>query len=139
MLNHNSKQNRRKRLGATMVEFAVVTPILFTLLLAVFEFGWQVVIRHTADNAAYEAARKAIVPGGTAADAIEEANRVMGIVGARSFTVNVTPTVITEATRDIEVTVSGQYADNGIVAARFFNGLGFESRSKLLTERPRRD
>ena len=94
------------------------------------------VIRHTADNAAYEGARAAIVPGGTREDAVNEASRIMRMVGARSFDVQVDPGIITETTPEIEVVVRGQYADNGIVAAKFFQGLGFESRSKQLTERP---
>ena len=128
----------RDRRGAATTEFAIAAPVLFLLLLAIFEFGWQVLIRHTADNAAYEAARRAIVPGGTSADAIDEANRIMGFVGAQEFDVQVDPTDINEDTLEVEVTVSGPYDENGIVAARFFRGLGFSSTSRLLTERPRR-
>jgi len=49
------------RRGATTVEFAITAPVFFLFLLAAFEFGWLNVIRHTADNAAYEAARTAMV------------------------------------------------------------------------------
>jgi Flp pilus assembly protein TadG len=63
------KLNRNHRRGATAVEFALTAPIFFVFLLSAFEFGWLNVIRHTADNAAYEAARAAIVPGATVADA----------------------------------------------------------------------
>lgn len=132
-------KKRSERRGATMVEFAFAAPILMLLLLVIFEFGWQVLIRHTADNAAYEAARKAIVPGGTASEAIDEANRIMGIVGARSFNVNIEPATISDTTSEVVVSVSGQYDQNGIIAARFLSGIGFNSESRLLTERPRRD
>ncbi|MFN3189505.1 MAG: TadE/TadG family type IV pilus assembly protein [Aureliella sp.] len=137
--NTRTFRHHRRRMGAATVEFAVAGPILFFLILSIFEFGWAVLIRHSADNAAYEAARKAIVPGGTSADAINEANRIMGIVGARSFNVRVNPTNITEDTREVEVTVSGAFANNGIVASRIFPGVNFESATKMLTERPRRD
>lgn len=131
------RESSPKRRGATTVEFAIAAPLLFLLLLAVFEFGWQVVIRHTADNAAYEASRAAIVPGGTREDALNEANRIMQIVGARSFDVQVNPAVLTEKTAEVEVVIRGEYANNGLIAAKFFEGFSFESRSKQLTERPR--
>lgn len=129
---------KQNRLGATAVEFAVAAPVFLLTLLAIFEFGWMVVIRHTADNAAYEGVRDAIVPGGTAADAQNEANRIMDIVGARSIQVEVTPSNITPETNEVEVTVSGQYSDNGLLVTRFLRGAKFESTSRMLTERPRR-
>ena len=80
--------NRR---GATAVEFAITAPMFFLFLLAAFEFGWLNVMRHTADNAAYEAARTAMVPGATAADATTKAKTLLNIVGTRGATVTVTP------------------------------------------------
>ena len=61
----HAKQNRT---GATAVEFAIVAPVFFLILFAMFEFSRVNVLRHTADNAAYEASRVAIIPGATAAD-----------------------------------------------------------------------
>lgn len=132
MMNH-----KPRRRGVTAVEFAITAPIFFFVLIAGFEFGWHAVIRHTADNAAYEAARIAIVPGATAAEATAEADRIMRIVGARSFNIDVNPAALNVGTESVEVTVSGQYDLNGIIAAKVFPSTGFESRSRLLTERPR--
>ena len=53
----------RSHAARPSVEFAITAPIFFLFLLAAFEFGWMNVMRHTADNAAYEAARAAMVPG----------------------------------------------------------------------------
>lgn len=58
--------NASKRRGATMVEFVVVVPIFFMLLMVAMEFAVLGTIRSTADNAAYEAARKLVIPGATA-------------------------------------------------------------------------
>ena len=57
LLANNQRRRSKIRRGATAVEFAITAPIFFLFLLASFEFGWLNVIRHTADNAAYEAAR----------------------------------------------------------------------------------
>lgn len=121
------------------MEFAFAAPVFFLVLLTVFEFGWQVVIRHTADNAAYEAVRVAIVPGSTADEAIAEATRIMQIVGARSFNVTVNPPVLDQNTQLVEVVVDGAFANNGIIASKFLRGITFQSRSEMLTERPRRN
>ena len=66
MRQSTSGQKVSSRAGATAVEFAIVAPIFFLIMLASFEFSRLNVIRHTADNAAYEAARHAMVPGATA-------------------------------------------------------------------------
>jgi Flp pilus assembly protein TadG len=75
--------NATRRTGAAAVEFAIVAPVFFILVIAAFEFGRINVIRHTADNAAYEGARIAMVPGATAAEAVAEAERILRIVGTR--------------------------------------------------------
>ena len=129
----------RTRRGVAAVEFAFAAPVFFLVLLTVFEFGWQVVIRHTADNAAYEAVRVAIVPGSTADEAVAEATRIMQIVGARSFNVTVNPAVLDENTQLVEVVVDGAFANNGIIASKFLRGITFRSSSEMLTERPRRN
>ncbi len=80
---HGACGRRRIRRGAAAVEFAITAPIFFLFLLAAFEFGWTNVMRHTADNAAYEAARTIIVPGATADEAKKKAKSLLKIVGAR--------------------------------------------------------
>src|SRR3990170_776120 len=94
------------RRGATAVEFALTLPIFFLFLLAAFEFGWLNVIRHTADNAAYEAARTAMVPGATAAEARTKANRLLRIVGTRGARVTVSPDQLTAETEEITVAIA---------------------------------
>ena len=68
--------------GTLAVEFALVAPIIFLLFFAGLEMTSLNLMRHTAGNASYEAARKAIVPGATAADAEQEAMRLLQSVGA---------------------------------------------------------
>src|SRR5882724_11725207 len=99
LLTHNRRlhSNRRRdaRTGAVAVEFAITAPIFFLFLLAAFEFGWLNVMRHTADNAAYEAARSVMVPGASAAEATAKATSVLNVVGARGAKINITPSTIT--------------------------------------------
>jgi Flp pilus assembly protein TadG len=127
---------QRNRRGAAAVEFAITAPIFFLFLLAAFEFGWMNVLRHTADNAAYEAARAAMVPGATAADATTKANSILKIVRARNAKVTITPSVITTSTKSVTVDVDIPMSSNALVLPRFTSKTVLHSESTLRTERP---
>jgi Flp pilus assembly protein TadG len=131
---YRSKQPTRR--GVALVEFALTVPILFLFVLAAFEFGWMNVLRHTADNAAYEAARAAMVPGATAAEATAKANSILGIVRARNAKVTVTPAVITPETTELTVEVDVPLGSNALVLPRFTSKTILHSESTLRTERP---
>lgn len=124
------------RTGAVAAEFAIAAPIFFLFLLAAFEFGWLNVMRHTADNAAYEAARTAIVPGATAAEALDKATSLLNVVGARGATINITPVNITNATTEVTVSVDLPMSRNGLITPRFTGATVLHSQSTLKTERP---
>jgi Flp pilus assembly protein TadG len=131
----DSQWKNKGRRGATAVEFALTAPIFFLFLLASFEFGWLNVIRHTADNAAYEAARTAIVPGATAAEARNKANRLLRIVGTRGATVTVTPDPVTAQTDDVTVAIEVPMSRNGLIVPRFTNTTTIRAESTMRTER----
>lgn len=132
---HRNQRLRETRRGAAAVEFAIVAPIFFLFLLAAFEFGWLNVMRHTADNAAYEAARAAMVPGATAADASAKAAAILNVVGARGAQVNITPSNITNSTTEVTVSVDLPMASNGLILPRFTGNTTLHSASTLRTER----
>lgn len=124
------------RRGATAVEFALVAPVFILFLLAAFEFGWLNVVRHTADNAAYEAARTAIVPGATTAEARTKANRLLRIVGARGANVTITPDPVTAQTTAVTVDIRIPMRRNGLIVPRFTSRTQIQAKSTLRTERP---
>ncbi|MEM1304894.1 MAG: TadE family protein [Planctomycetota bacterium] len=129
----NKRSNTRT--GATAVEFAIVAPVFFLIIMAMFEFSRVNVVRHSADNAAYEAARRAIVPGATAAEAIGEAERLLGIIGARGAVVSVDPPVLTVDTREVTVRVDLPLSQNALIVPRFVGNKTLRSQSTLRTER----
>jgi Flp pilus assembly protein TadG len=126
---------RHSRRGATLVEFALTVPIFLLFLMAAFEFGWMNVLRHTADNAAYEAARTAMVPGATAAEAVAKATNLLSVVGARGASVTVTPSILTSATDQVTVDIAIPMNRNGLVVPRFAKGKSIRASSTLRTER----
>jgi len=131
----NLQRQRPLRTGATAVEFALVAPIFFLLLLASFEFSRLNVIRHTADHAAYEGARIAMVPGATATEGMNEANRIMNVVGARGVTVTVNPATLGPNTEQITVTVDVPLDQNGWLTPKFTAGKIMRAVSTLKAER----
>jgi Flp pilus assembly protein TadG len=133
---HQRKTSSHKhRRGATTVEFAIVAPIFFLLMMASFEFSRLNVIRHTADNAAYEAARHAMVPGATASEAVSKANTILRTVGARGARVTINPTVLGPDVNTINVRVDVPLDQNGWIVPRFTKGSTMTAQSTLRTER----
>ncbi len=130
-----NKLPRSQRAGVTIVEMAIVLPIFFLFILAAFEFGWLNVMRHTADNAAYEAARAAMVPGGSVADGTAKANSILNIVKAKGATIKITPNPVTTATKEVTVTVDLPMSKNGLILPKFTKGTVLHSEATLKTER----
>ena len=114
-------QSQRRR-GATVVEFAMVVPIVFILFFAAVEFSRMAMIRHAVDNAVYEAGRVAIIPGGTAADAQTEARRVLSSVGVALPAIVVTPSVIERTTQQVTVRITVPLNANSYVPPQYFAG-----------------
>jgi Flp pilus assembly protein TadG len=123
------------RRGATAAEFAFTAPIFVLFLMASFEFGWLNVLRHTADNAAYEAARYAMVPGGTAAEAKARANSILKIVGARGAVVTVNPASLSSASDEVTVSIDIPMTSNALVVPKFTGKHTLHSEATMRTER----
>lgn len=133
MNRRTSRGNDRQ--GAVVVEFALCAPLFFLVMLAMFEFSWLNVVRHTADNAAYEAARLAMVPGATADEAVAEAQRILSAIGTRDAQVEVTPRTLRTDTTHVTVEVQVPTDRNALLVPRFTGGRQIRSSSTLRTER----
>ncbi|MEZ6123618.1 MAG: TadE/TadG family type IV pilus assembly protein [Planctomycetaceae bacterium] len=119
MKSRTKKLNQPGRRGTVAVEFALVSTIILLLFFGGLEMTCLNLIRHTAGNASYEAARKMIVPGGTAADAGQEAMRLLRSVGA---TQDVTIDAQDDGTK-VTVTISVPVSKNSWGLLRFSGGM----------------
>lgn len=124
------RARRLRRRGATAVEFALVAPIVFLLFFGAIEIARLSFLHHTAENAAYEAARKAIVAGGTEQNARAEATRLLEAVQAGN---NVEVDVDEEVDR-VAVEVRVPVADNSWGLGRFTSGFNLVGRCTLSRE-----
>lgn len=126
---------RRNPIGAVAVEFALVAPLFFIIVLTMFEFSRLKVIRHTMDNAAYEAARVGIVPGATADEALAEARRLLAIVGTRGAAVNINPAILGPDVQQVTISIQTPLDQNALVTPKFTGGQMLTSTATLKTER----
>lgn len=125
---NRQRQNRR---GALTVEFALTAPIFFLVVFAGIEFARIHMIQNAMDNAAFEGARRGIVPGATANDCSLVATEQVNIIGLNNVTVTVTPSIIDanadSVTVEIQVPIT---ASNGFGLSGFMSG---KTMSKSVT------
>lgn len=135
-------RRHRKRRGASAVEFAVVSPVVFGIIWIAFEFMRMTMIQELADIASYEAAREVMVPGAKIAEAHQETDKYLRYLGTRDALVNVTPydandnpqAEIDDYTNKIAVTVAIPAASNVLLLSRFFGDRIITSNTTLTYE-----
>ncbi len=133
--NRRNRVRWKNRLGATVVEFAICSPILFLFTFASLEFSRVNMIRQTVENSVYEGCRRGIVPGATAADVVEAAQFVLNATSISGAQVTVDPTTITEDTKNVSVSVVVPLNTNSWVAPFFFVDKQISSSLTMRRER----
>lgn len=98
----NAKRNRR---GAAAVEFALVFPLIMSFFGAMVMFAQANLLRDTAQHAAYEGARAAMVPGASSEDAKAAAESLLAVIDTRAADIKITPPVITDDVPTVRVDV----------------------------------
>lgn len=91
-------------------------------------------IRHTADNAVYEGARRAIIPGGTATDARDQAALVLRSLGVNNVNITITPATIARDTPQVTVRVNIPLDSNSFVPNQFFAGKSIQRELTMQRE-----
>jgi Flp pilus assembly protein TadG len=81
----------RQRAATIAVEFALVAPIIILMFFATIDFVRYNLLRHTASNAAYEAARHIIVPGANRDEAEGKARNILALLAVQGADVIITP------------------------------------------------
>ena len=121
--------------GATVVEFALVAPPFFLLLLGGIEFSRANVILNTMENAAYAGARRGIVPGATAADCEDAAQNILNIIRVNTASITIQPSVITDETPVVTATVQVPLdMSNGWITPKFYLGKSLTANVALPRE-----
>jgi Flp pilus assembly protein TadG len=129
----NLFRERGHREGAYIVELAIAIPIVFMVVFSGFELMHFFKIRHAANQASYEAARRLIIPGGTSAEALAAANQIANANMLTIDSISVTPSVINRDTREVTVQLSIRFR-NEWSFARLLAGRTIVSRCTLMHE-----
>ncbi len=135
-----ARKSSCKRRGAAAVEFAIVASVFFVSILAIFEFGRFVMLRNTAGNAAYEAARVAMSYGARVQDAEEAADFLMKTIGARDVTTIIADdngnrlATIPDTTKAVNVTVDVPFTKNAFIPPLFARGAVIRATCRLSSE-----
>ena len=122
---------RRRRVGATAVEFALVCPILVITFWVSLEFCRVHMIRHTMQNVVYEAARRGLVPATKNADIKAAAVAMMNAVAVSNPDVTVTQTA-----DEVSVRMSVEYSDAAWLAPIVFQDSTLRAAIILTKEDP---
>lgn len=98
--------NHRER-GTAVVEFAVVLPLLLTILFGIIEFGYVFMVRQTLQHAAREGCRLAILQTSVApyANVSTRVSDVMATTNASSYTLDMTHATVAVPIEAVTVTV----------------------------------
>ncbi|WP_084427684.1 TadE/TadG family type IV pilus assembly protein [Roseimaritima ulvae] len=124
------------RHGAAVVEFALVANVMILVVFICIEFTRLNMMRNLIQDAAYFAARTAMVPGGTTADAEAEANRVLAILNIQNAEIAVNDGApLTDETRNVQVRVTVPISDNALFVPLFTGDKDLEAFSTMKTER----
>ena len=91
-------------------------------------------VRNTIDNAAYEGARRAILPGATKAKVDAAAQNILDAGSIKRATITMSPSRVTAATERVEVTVEVEMNRNSWVAPVYSKNLTLTRRCVLTRE-----
>ena len=128
---------KNSRSGAATVEFALTLPLLILMLFGAVELSHANMVLNSAEAAAYEGARRGIVPGAQASNCVNAAQSLLDIGGIRNSTITVTPADLQTSNADtVMVTIEVPYASNTIVAPLFVKNLQITRRCELTREKP---
>ena len=114
---------RRDRKGTSVVEFAIVAPLFFMLLIGIIEVGRALMVQQVLINASRVGARRAVMFSSTENAVIDAVEEYADGVGVSGVTVTVTPDPAAADSGDaVTVTASISFADVSWLPAPWFMG-----------------
>jgi Flp pilus assembly protein TadG len=129
---------KKREKGSSVVEFAVVLPILLAFLFGILEFGRVMMVCHTLNNAARAGARIAVLPGADNSAVLNAINSELSGSGLTMDVIEFSPSDVEDADRDDPVTVSVKinYDSIGFVTGFFpmLNGVQFKGTAVMRKE-----
>lgn len=115
---------RKNRVGAAVVELAVVLPLFLLLVLGMIEFGRMIMVQQIITNASREGARRAVLDNATTDEITTAVQQYLANAGIGSATVTVTPNPPSSAGygEPVSVSVSVPFSEVSWLPAPMFLG-----------------
>lgn len=129
-------QDSQSRRGVATVEFAIVAPLFFLLVLGSIELGRALMVQQVLTNASRVGARDAVTLSGTSSSAVAAATSFAGGASVGGVQVTVSPNPSTASAGDmITVTVNVPYNNvTWIPSPWFMNGKVLTATSVMRKE-----
>lgn len=103
------------RHGVVVVELAIVLPLILLVFFGVIYVTQSIMLRDSAQHAAYEGARRGLVLNATAAECAADALQFLERINVRGATATVSPENISLSTPQVSVRVSIPLSENAWV------------------------
>jgi Flp pilus assembly protein TadG len=131
-----AKNRRKRRRGAAAVEFAIVAPVFFLLVIGIIEIGRALMVQQVLINASRVGARQAAVAGSTTSSVTSAVKDYAKSVAVPNVSVSVTPDPAAAKSGDtMTVTTSVSYNNVSWLAKPWFlGGKTLTSSSKMRKE-----
>lgn len=132
-----SPRHPSSRLGASAVEFALVAPIFFLVVLGIIEFGRMVMVQQVITNASREGARIAVLDSATTERVTTRVRDYLAAAGLPTGTVVLSPSPPTLAQFDepVSVEVSIPFSAVSALSKSFMTeGMTLTARSVMRRE-----
>jgi len=130
------KKCQSKRFGATAVEFAIVAPVFLMMMFACMEFIRLNMIRNLVQDAAYFAARDAMVPGATTEEATAAAEQILSYMNTQGAVISINDGAgVQEDSESVTVSITVPFAENSLFIPSFSSELNISSTAEMNTER----
>jgi len=134
---------RKHRRGAAAVEFAIVAPVFFLMILGMIEIGRAVMVQQIITNASREGARLAVLPGSTRADVITRVEDILSSSTIPNAQVDIFDELGGELDPEdaeygdvVNVTVSVPFSEvSWLPASKFMGGRTLTASTIMRTER----
>lgn len=97
---------RRNRRGAAVVEFALVAPVFFVMVLGMIEYGRLIMVQQILTNASREGARVAVLDGATTSQVTTQVTSYLSNASINGATTTVNPDPPTSAGYGAPVTIT---------------------------------
>ena len=117
------KNRRQRRRGAAAVEFAIVAPVFFMMVIGIIEVGRAIMVQQVLINASRVGARQAVTLSATQASATAAARDYAAGVGISGITVSVSPDPAAAATgTPVTVNASVNFSNVSWLTSPWFMG-----------------